>query len=183
MGTALMIEALDQLHRREHPNRIVGVATVMEEVGAPGATTAVEAVQPDVALVLESDIAGDAPGITPDQSAVKLGGGLSVLLYDTRMIPNGKLRDLALDTAAEMEIPVQVSLIEGGFTDGAPIHLHRTGVPSLVLAVPARHIHTPSAILHRDEYDQVLRLLVGLVQRLDESTVAGLTTDTPVEAL
>jgi endoglucanase len=181
VGTALMIEALDQLHRQEHPNRVVGVATVMEEVGARGATTAVEAVQPDVALILESDIAGDVPGITPEQSAVKLGGGPSILLYDTRMIPNRKLRDLALDTAAAMGIPVQVSLIEGGFTDGAPIHLHRTGVPSLVLAVPARHIHTHSAILHRDDYDQALRLLVGLVHRLDESTVAGLTTDAPVE--
>lgn len=182
VGTALMIQALARLREEPHPNRVFGVATVMEEIGTRGATTSVEAVSPDVALILEADIAGDVPGIPDEQSAVKLGGGPSILLYDARMIPNLKLRDLAMETAREVGIPLQVSLIEGGSTDGGPVHLHRTGVPSLVLAVPARHIHTHSAILHRDDYDRALELLVRLVQRLDAATVAGLTPEAPAEA-
>jgi endoglucanase len=175
VGTALMIEGLQALKSEKHPNRVVGVATVMEEVGTRGAQTAVEAVDPDVAIVLESDIAGDVPGIKEEQSAIKLGKGPSLFLYDRRMIPNLKLRDLVMETAEELEIPLQVSLMEGGATDGAAIHLHRTGVPTVVLGVPARHIHSHSAIIHRDDYDRALRLLVEVVGRLDETMVSGLT--------
>ena len=176
VGTALMIQALQALKKTGSPNRVVGVATVMEEVGLRGASTSVEAVNPDVAIVLESDIAGDVPGIEEEQSAIKLGKGPSVLLYDRRMIPNLKLRDLVMLTAAELEIPLQVSLIEGGATDGGAIHLHKTGVPTVVLGVPARHIHSHSAIIHREDYDRALTLLIELVKRLDAETVSGFTS-------
>jgi len=175
VGTALMIQALKTIKKTGSPNRVVGVATVMEEVGLRGATTSVQAVDPDVAIVLESDIAGDVPGIKEEQSAVKLGGGPSVVLYDRRMIPNLKLRDLVMSTASDLEIPLQVSLIEGGATDGGPIHLHKTGVPTVVICVPARHIHSHSAIMHRDDYDRALTLLIELIKRLDGDAVSGLT--------
>jgi endoglucanase len=175
VGTALMIQALKTIKKTGSPNRVVGVATVMEEVGLRGATTSVQAVDPNVAIVLESDIAGDVPGIKEEQSTVKLGGGPSVVLYDRRMIPNLKLRDLVMSTASDLEIPLQVSLIEGGATDGGPIHLHKTGVPTVVIGVPARHIHSHSAIMHRDDYDRALTLLIELIKRLDGDAVSGLT--------
>ena len=143
--------------------------------GVRGATTSVEAVDPDVALILEVDIAGDVPGITEDQTAVKLGKGPSVLLYDARMIPNLRLRDLVMDTARELGIPLQTSLMEGGATDGAAIHLHKTGVPTLVIGVPARHIHSHGSIIHRDDYDAALRLIVAVAKKLDSAAVAALT--------
>jgi endoglucanase len=170
-----VISVLQEFKQKESPNTIFGVATVMEEVGIRGATTSVRAVDPDVAIVLESDIAGDVPGIKPDESSVKLGKGPSVLIYDARMIPNLKLRDLVMETAAQIEVPFQVSYVEGGATDGAVIHLHSTGVPAVVISVPARHIHSHSSIIHRDDYDNAVKLIVALVNRLDQSTVAGLT--------
>ena len=175
VGVALMIQALEALKTESHPNTVCGVATVMEEVGVRGATTSVEAVDPDVAIVLESDIAGDVPGITEDQSAVKLGKGPTVVLFDARMIPNLRLRDLVMDTARELNLPLQTSALEGGATDGAAIHLHKTGVPTLVLAVPARHIHSHSGIIHRDDYDAALKLVVAVLRKLDGPTVTGLT--------
>jgi putative aminopeptidase FrvX len=175
VGVALVISALQALQETEHPNSVFGVVTVMEEVGLRGATTSVRAVDPDIAIILESDIAGDVPGITPEQSAVKLGEGPSVLIYDARMIPNLKLRDLVLEVGKALEIPVQLSYVEGGATDGGAIHLHRTGVPTVVIGVAARHIHSHSSIIHRDDYDNASRLLVGLLKRLDQDTVVGLT--------
>ena len=175
VGTALVISALQALQEKPHPNTVYGVATVMEEVGIRGATTSVRAIDPDVAIVLESDIAGDVPGIRPEDSAVKLGQGPTVLIYDTRMIPNLKLRDLLLTVAKENDIPVQISSIEGGATDGGAIHLHGIGVPTVVIGVAARHIHSHSSIMHRDDYDYAVRLLVALIERLDGATVAGLT--------
>jgi endoglucanase len=86
-----------------------------------------------------------------------------------------KLRDLVIATAEELEIPLQFSAMPGGATDGAQIHLHNEGVPTVVIGVPTRHIHSHNAILCRDDYDQTLKLIVALVQKLDADTVAGLT--------
>jgi len=173
VGVALMISALGELQGQEHPNTVFAASTVMEEVGVRGATTSVEVIHPDVAIILEADIAGDVPGVKPEESAVKLGKGPTVLFYDARMIPNLKLRDLVMDTAKELEIPLQTSTIEGGATDGSVVHLHRTGVPTVVIAIPARHIHSHSSIIHRDDYDSAVRLLVALVKKLDSARVAG----------
>lgn len=177
IGCALVVDVLRNFAEAngERPNDLYGVATVMEEVGLRGATTSVRAVDPDVAIVLESDIAGDVPGIEDDVSSVKLGAGPSLFLYDARMIPNVRLRDLAIDTAEELDIPLQFSALSGGGTDGGAIHLHNTGVPTIVIGVAARHIHSHGAIVHRHDYDRAVQLVTALVAKLDEETVAGLT--------
>jgi endoglucanase len=175
VGIALVVSALQGLQNEAHPNTVFGVATVMEEVGLRGATTSVRVVDPDVAIILESDIAGDVPGIKPEESSVKLGQGPTVLIYESRLIPNLRLRNFLLDTAKEIGIPVQISSIEGGSTDGAVIHLHSFGVPTAVIGVAARHIHTHSSILHRDDYDSAVKLLVSVLKKLDINTVSSFT--------
>jgi putative aminopeptidase FrvX len=175
LGCALFIQALERLQDQPHPNTIYAVGTVQEEVGLRGAKTSVYNVNPDVAIILEVDIAGDVPGIKPEESAIKLGKGPTLLLYDARMIPNLRLRDLVINTAEENNIPLQFSAMRGGATDGGMIHLHNEGVPTVVLGVPTRHIHSHAGILHRSDYDHALDLLVKLLMRLDEQTVKGLT--------
>lgn len=177
VGCAVVIDALRHFAAAEndHPNHLYGVATVMEEVGIRGATTSVRAINPDVAIILESDIAGDVPGIKAEVCDIKLGQGPTIMMYDARMIPNIKLRDLLIDTAQELEIPVQFSVMPGGATDGGAIHLHDTGVPTVVIGVPARHIHSHGAIIHRDDYDNAVKLVTAVVARLDAQTTAELT--------
>lgn len=175
IGCAVAIDTLRYFAGRPHPNHLYGVTTVMEEVGVRGATTSVRAIDPDVAIILESDIAGDVPGIKPEESSVKLGGGPTMVLLDARMIPNLRLRDLFIETAAELKVPLQFSTITGGATDGAAIHLHGTGVPTVVIGVAARHIHSHGAIIHRDDYDNAVKLVTAVVAKLDTETVAKLT--------
>jgi putative aminopeptidase FrvX len=175
VGCALFIQAIQRLTEEPHPNTVYGVGTVQEEVGLRGAKTSAHAVSPDVAIILEVDIAGDVPGIKPEESAIKLGLGPSLLVYDRRMIPNLKLRDLVIETAQELEIPLQFTAMEGGATDGGMIHIHAEGVPAVVIGVPTRHIHSHVGILHRDDYDRALKLIVALVKKLDQDTVEGLT--------
>ena len=175
VGCALAIQTLQEVASDGHPNTVYVVGTVQEEVGLRGAKTSAHLISPDVALILEVDIAGDVPGIEPEQSAVKMAGGPTLLMYDARMIPNLKLRDLVIATAKELDIPLQFSAMTGGATDGGMIHIHNEGVPTVVIGVPTRHIHSHNAILHRDDYDRALKLIVALVKKLDADTVAGLT--------
>lgn len=177
IGCAVVIDVLEHFagEGETHPNSLYGVTTVMEEVGLRGATTSVRAIDPDVAIILESDIAGDVPGIKDEESNIVLGGGPTVLIYDARMIPNLPLRDLVIDTAGEEGIPLQFNAIQGGATDGGAIHLHGTGVPTVVIGVAARHIHSHGAIIHRDDYENAVKLVNALVARLDDATVASFT--------
>jgi len=175
IGCAVAVEVLRHFADNPHSNDLYGVMTVMEEVGVRGATTSVRAIDPDVAIILESDIAGDVPGIKDEESNIKLGGGPTIMVYDARMIPNIKLRDLCIETAAELGLTVQFSAMPGGATDGSAIHLHGTGVPTIVIGVAARHIHSHSAIIHRDDFDEAVKLVSAVVAKLDAETVNGLT--------
>jgi endoglucanase len=175
VGTALVISALEALQDKDHPNAVYGAVTVQEEVGLRGARTSAWVVDPDVAIILESDIAGDVPGIEAEVSSVKLGAGPTVLLYDGSMIPNGRLRDFVIDTAEAAGIPLQLSYVEAGGTDGGAIHQHKTGVPTVVIGVAARHIHSHGAIIHRDDYDSAVKLLTEVITKLDAKTVASFT--------
>ena len=175
VGVAILTSVMQHTKDHPHPNTVFGVATVMEEVGLRGATTSADAVQPDVAIILEADIAGDVPGIKPEESSIKLGSGPTVLIFDARMIPNLALRDLVINTAREIGVQVQLSAIEGGATDGGAIHLYKTGVPTVVIGIPARHIHSHNAIIHRADYDGAVKLIIELLSRLDKKRVAGLT--------
>jgi putative aminopeptidase FrvX len=79
-----------------------------------------------------------------------------------------------MDTAEELGIPLQVSAYTRAATDGAHTHLHGAGVPTVVIGVPTRHVHSHSAIMHRDDYDRALQLLIALIGKLDTEMVAKL---------
>jgi endoglucanase len=63
----------------------------------------------------------------------------------------------------------------GGATDGSAIHLHGTGVPTVVIGVAARHIHSHGSIIHRDDFENAVKLVAAVVEKLDADTVANLT--------
>ncbi len=171
VGLGVMIETMIHFSQNTHPNILCGAATSMEEVGLRGAKTSAGLVDPDVAIILETEICGDVPGIKPEESSVELGGGPVLVLLEARMIPSLKFRNFVIDTAAERGIPLQYSAGLGGSTDGGQVHLHGTGVPTIVLGVPARHIHSHAGMIHRDDFDKTLQLVLALVQKLDEKTV------------
>ncbi len=175
VGCAVLTDVLSDLKGGGHPNAVHGVATVMEEIGGlRGGRTSSFHVNPDVAIVLESGVAGDVPGILPEESSERLGKGPVLGLYDALMIPNLKFRELVIDTAQALEIPLQFGFMKGGATDGATIHINGRGVPTVVLAVSARHIHSHNAIIHRQDYDHTVKLVAALVRKLDADMVRDL---------
>ena len=174
VGCALLISVMESLADGNHPNTIYGVGTVQEEVGLRGATTSAEMVDPEVAIILDIGPIGDVPGIKPDESVTRLGGGPNLLVYDTRMIPNLKLRDLVIETAKNLDIPLQLDTLEFGGYDGGAIHLHKSGVPTVVIAIPTRHAHSHNSIIRRNDFNRAMTLVAALVRKLDAATVAGL---------
>ncbi len=173
-GCALAIEVLRQLQDQPHPNIVYGVGNVQEEVGLRGATTMAHVIRPDIGFAFDTGIAGDMPGVSADDAIGKLGRGPVILLYDGSMIPHIGLRNLVIDVAADEDISLQFDKMAGGGTDAGKIHLFGAGVPSLVVGIPVRYIHTHASILHRDDFDQAVRLMVAVIKRLDAATVRRL---------
>jgi putative aminopeptidase FrvX len=178
IGAFIAAEVVRKLQAKDgpdHPNRVVGAATVQEEVGVRGATTAGWLAEPDVVIALEVDISGDVPGIEKHQAPAVMGKGPSVLAFDASMIPNQKLKELILDTADEQAIPCQISTMTRGGTDAGAVHKLRAGCPGVVIGVPTRHIHSHVGILSLDDVDWCIDLLVHVMTKLDAETVKGLT--------
>jgi endoglucanase len=173
IGAFVIMEAMRKIKEQgiEHPNAIIGAATVQEEVGLRGAQTMAQTVNPDVAIVLEVDIAGDVPGIKPHEAATKMGGGPGMITYDRSMIPNQGLKEFVLDTASQAKIPIQLSQMAGGGTDAGRIHVNSSGCPSIVLTVPTRHIHSHIGLLSLKDTENMIRLIVELLRKLDWDTV------------
>ncbi|MEW6002735.1 MAG: M42 family metallopeptidase [Nitrospirota bacterium] len=175
VGCALFIDIIKNLVGEKHPNTVYGVGTVQEEVGLRGARTSSWVVEPDVGLTMEISVAGDVPDVKKEDAQGKLSKGPVIIIRDGTMIPNLRLRDLFVETAEKLGIPYQFDLLERGGTDSGAIHLHRRGVPNLVVAVPTRHIHSHAGIIHRDDYDHAVQLVTSVIRGLDGKTVASLT--------
>jgi endoglucanase len=171
VGCALVVDTLRKLKAARHPNTFYGVATTMEEVGLRGAQTSVASIKPHVAIAVDVGIAHDTPG-TLGEGDEKLGAGVGILVYDASLIPNRKLRDLAVDVCERNKITYHLGTVERGGTDAGRFHVYDTGVPSLVVFIPTRYIHSHSTIMDRKDYDQAVRLLTELTKRLDKKTVA-----------
>lgn len=175
VACGVMIETMQRLSREGHPNTLYGVGTAQEEPGARGAQTSAQLISPDVAIVLEITFAYDLGRTDGETPLARLSQGPAMILSDKRLIPNIQLRDLVRRVAKEHDIPLQEHAWTAGFSDGATIHLVHSGIPTVVLAVPARNIHSHAGIIHREDFDNAVRLLTALIQSLNACAVFGLT--------
>ena len=175
-GLAALVEVARALRENSAARRVTIylVATAQEEVGLRGARTSSYHVMPDVGLNLESGVAGDYPGITKDEAQEELGKGPTIFLHDSSMIPNLRLRDFIVDTAADLEIPLQFNVLSGYGEDGAEMQRAGVGAPSINIAVPTRYLHSHNGVIHRDDFAAAVRLVGEVALRLTPETVARL---------
>lgn len=176
VGVSIVIEALLKLDG-EHPNTVIGAGSVQEEVGLRGAKTVAASVEPDLAIVLEGPPGDDTPGLSVGSTQGKLGGGVQIRIIDSSMIVNPKLADYVIETAKQHEIPYQLGVRQSGGTDGGAIHQSSRGVPSVVLGVPSRYIHSHVSVINIDDYTAALDLTMHLVRAIDGSALEGFLFD------
>lgn len=177
IGCAIAIEVLKGLKNQKHPNTVYSCGVVQEEVGLRGSKTAAHKINPDIGFAVDVGIAGDTPGISPKESNSKMGAGPQIIIYDGSMVAHKGLRDLVIDTAEENGIPYQFEAIPGGGTDAGSIHLTANGVPALSIGIATRYIHSHAGILHRDDFENTVKLVIEVIKKLDRETVNKITFD------
>ncbi len=173
-GVGLAIELMKELQGTELPNTLFSGATVQEEAGLRGAKTAANMIQPDLFFALDASPANDSNG---DKDAFgQLGKGALLRILDRTMITHKGIRDYILDTAESNDIPYQYFISKGG-TDAGSVHVANEGVPSAVVGICSRYIHTSASMIHIDDYAAAKELLIKLVKQADRSTVDQIIYD------
>ena len=169
-GCSLLI---DVLQGEAYPVDVLAAFTVQEEIGLRGAKVAATALKPNVAFVLEGTTANDIPNPTADPDdptefnpTCRQQYGPVISVMDSSMIVDPRLVKFLRGTADAEGIPHQLKTMLGGGTDGGAIHLSTAGVPTAVISMPCRYIHSPTALLHRDDYDNGLRLIKAALKRI-----------------
>lgn len=174
VGMAGVIQAGQILSQSKRPNHLIFCGTVQEEVGLRGAKTAANFIRPDVAIVLEGPPADDTPGFSRADCQGRIGGGVQIRLFDSSAITNPRLARLAIEVAEKEGIPHQVTVRRSGGTDAGSFHQANHGIPSIVLGVPARYIHSHNSIIDVNDYLHMLSLAIALVHRIDDESFGEL---------
>jgi putative aminopeptidase FrvX len=148
---------------------VAGVAAVQEEIGAHGARVMAYGLEPDLAVVVDVTHATDAPGVEPGELGDHgLGSGPVV----TRgAIVNRALTDLLDEVAGAEGIERSTEAAgRGTGTDADVVHLSRTGVPSAVVSIPLRYMHSPVELVELADVEATIKLLTALALRLEGDT-------------
>ncbi|GER66452.1 hypothetical protein BpJC7_07050 [Weizmannia acidilactici] len=91
------------------------------------------------------------------------------------MVTHKGMREFVLDIAESNGIPYQYFVAPNGGTDAGNVHISNEGIPSAVIGVCARYIHTHASILHVDDYAAAKALIIKLVQACDRVTVDAIS--------
>lgn len=167
-GCGLAVELLREVKNDTLPNTLYSGATVMEEVGLRGAQTAARMIDPDLFFALDASPANDASGNKTEFG--QLGKGTLLRILDRSMVTHRGMREFILDMAETHKVPYQYFVSQGG-TDAGQVHVSNNGVPSAVIGICSRYIHTAASIIHTDDYAAAKELLVHLVKACDRTTV------------
>lgn len=166
LGVATLIELL-----RHAPAHIEFQAafTVQEEVGLRGARVAAYALNPQLAIALDSTPAGDLPRWDGEESArynTKLDAGPAIYVADQGTLSDPRLIQHLLRTAETHGIPCQMRQPGGGGTDAGAIHKQRAGIPVVSVSVPGRYAHTAALVARLDDWQHTLVLIFHALQEL-----------------
>lgn len=162
VGCAALIETLRRL--RKVDCTLYAVGTIQEEVGLRGATVAAFQLRPDVGVALDVTIAGDVPGVQEVEAPIKMRKGPSLTVSDYGLITHPKVLRWFIDAAEERKVPYQLETGLGGTTDAARIALSRGGVPSGVISIPTRYIHSPASLLSLKDLENTVKLAVAAIK-------------------
>jgi putative aminopeptidase FrvX len=162
VGCAVMIEAMRRLSESECT--VCAVGTVQEEVGLRGATTAAFQLAPDLGIAIDVTIAGDVPGIKEVEAPIKTGNGPSLTVADASLITHPQVLKLLMSAAEESKIPFQLEGGRRGGTDAGKIALTKGGIPSGVISIPTRYIHTPFSVVNLMDVENTIKLAIASIK-------------------
>lgn len=164
---AAVIVCLRELQKLRHQWDVYAVATADEEWGSyVGATTQAYAIRPDVAIAIDVTFAD------VDEIEVKLNAGPVIAIGPSN---HPVVRERLVNICRELELKHQSEMMPSGAgTDAYAIEISREGIPTILLSIPSRYMHSPVETIHPKDVERAGRLMAHFIAGLDESFVGEL---------
>jgi endoglucanase len=168
---AAMVLCLRELKNLRHQWDVYAVATADEEWGSyVGATTQAYVIRPDAAIVIDVTFAD------VDEIEVKLNSGPVIALGPSN---HPALRERLLAICRDLELKYQSEMMPGGAgTDAYAIEISREGIPTILISIPSRYMHSPVEVVHPKDVERAGRLMAHFIASLDEGFIEELTPKT-----
>jgi putative aminopeptidase FrvX len=170
-SVAAVAVCLETLASLQHKWDVLGVASVQEETTFLGAATSAHGLQPDVAIAIDVTF-GEQNGAS-DARTVGMGKGPAIGIG-----PNfhPKLVKALVDTAGKLEMPYQMDPTPGASgTDAWPIQVAREGIPTALLSIPLRYMHTPVETVSLKDIERTGKLMAEFIAHLNDEFLKALT--------
>ena len=167
-GCVIITEILEQFADKDLDINLVVCATVQEEVGLRGAKIAANMIKPDVCFVVDCSPANDMDGSATSNG--RLGEGFLIRLVDRTMVLRPNMREKLVRLAEENGIKYQYFTSPGG-TDAGEIHQALNGIPTTVIGICARYIHTHNAVFDIRDYYAAKAILGKLIETIDDKFI------------
>jgi putative aminopeptidase FrvX len=151
---------------------LAAVAVAQEEITFGGSRTSSFALEPDAAIVIDVTHATDAPGIDVKESGKHELGSGPVLARGSTL--DQGLFELLFETAEAEKIPVTLEATSRATgTDADAVHLSRSGVPTALVSIPIRYMHSPVELVQLDDVEACARLIAAAALRLERESGFG----------
>jgi endoglucanase len=168
LGAYVALEALRRCHEGGPMNAgFAAIAAVQEEIGLFGARTSAFAVRPDLAVVVDVTHATDAPGIDEKELGTHTLGTGPVIFRGATLSP--KVFDLLVETAEEAGIEYTLGATGNSTgTDADGVQFARSGIPTGLVAIPLRYMHSPVELVDLADVEATVQLIAAFAARLDD---------------
>ena len=151
------------------PGDVYALAVTQEEITFGGARTTAFSLNPDVAIAVDVTFATDQPGISEQEVGRHRFGTGPVLTRGSTLDPT--VFELLHETAEAESIPFTVTAsARATGTDADAFHIARAGIPSAVVSVPLRYMHSPVEMVQLDDIANTAKLIAAFAQRLAPDT-------------
>ena len=173
IGAFVVLEAIRMLAADQKPSlaAATAVATVQEEIGyqGGGARTSAYTIDPDVAIVVDVTFSTDVPDIEKKELGEHELGGGPVLSRGSAA--HNEVFEMLASVAEEEGIPYTIQASpKATRTDADGIHLTRHGVPTGLVSVPNRYMHSPNEVVSIEDLFHTASLIAAFIRRLDPET-------------
>lgn len=170
-------EALKDLSTMKHTWDVYVIANTQEEVGLRGAMTSAYQVYPDVAIAVDVGHA-DQPG-APEPNRVPLNDGMGIAMGpNIHPLVHTKLTQIARDN----EIPFKITAYAGATgTNAWAMQVVREGIPTGLIDIPLRYMHTSVETVSISDVERIGRLLARFCASLDDKFAQELRGETEEE--
>lgn len=161
VGCYVLIETIKNI--KDNNNDLYFVFSVQEEVGLRGAKTSAYKINPDLGIAIDVTGSGDTP--KAKRFAISLNEGTAIKVKDNSILTHPKVREMMVRVAEENNIPYQMEVLEFGGTDSGAIHLTREGVPSGVISIPTRYVHSTIEMASKKDIMNSIKLLIKVLEK------------------